>query len=142
MPDYSFPKTYRLRGQKDFDQVFAQKCRAADEWIAVYGWANELGHPRLGICASSRVGSAVKRNRWKRMIREAFRLSKAELPPGLDLVVIPQSFVCPPLQTLQASLWRLSRRLKEKVQKQKARLEREARSAKGTQKPPPSEKTS
>lgn len=132
MPDYCFPKTYRLRSQKDFDRVFSAKCRAADEWIAVYAWANELDHPRLGICASSRLGSAVYRNRWKRMIREAFRLSKWELPPGLDLVVIPQADFCPPLQTLQASLWRLSRRLKEKVQKQKARQEREARSSKGT----------
>ncbi|MCS7305019.1 MAG: ribonuclease P protein component [Thermoguttaceae bacterium] len=135
MPDYSFPKTYRLRRQKDFDRVFSAKCRAADEWIAVYAWANELDHPRLGICASSRLGNAVTRNRWKRMIREAFRLSKGRLPAGLDLVVIPQADVCPPLQTLQASLWRLSRRLKQKVQTQKARLQQEAGSDKGVEKP-------
>lgn len=125
MRDYRFPKTYRLRRQKDFDRVFAAKCRVADEWIAIYGWINELDHPRLGICASSRLGAAVRRNRWKRMIREAFRLLKWELPPGLDLVVIPQAYMCPPLQTLQSSLWRLSRRLKEKVQKKKARLQRQ-----------------
>ncbi|HOM17224.1 MAG TPA: ribonuclease P protein component [Thermoguttaceae bacterium] len=130
MPDFSFPKTYRLRGQKDFQRVFEQKCRAADGWIVLYGWANDLGHPRLGICASARLGPAVHRNRWKRLIREAFRLSKADLPAGLDLVVIPQTPDVPPLKSLQRSLWRLARHVNEKVQKQKARREREARSAK------------
>ncbi len=138
MPDYTFPKKYRLRSQKDFDRVLSANCRVGDEWIAVYAWANELDHPRLGICVSSRLGTAVIRNRWKRLIREAFRLYKWELPAGLDLVVIPQAMVYPALPTLQASLWRLSRRLKEKVQKQKARLEREARSAKGTKPASPS----
>lgn len=131
MPDFSFPKTYRLRGQKDFQRVFEQKCRAADEWIVLYGWTNDLGHPRLGICASARLGPAVRRNLWKRRIREAFRLSKAELPAGLDLVVIPQTSEVPTLNSLQRSLWRLARSVKEKVLKQKARKERETRSAKG-----------
>ncbi len=42
----------------------------------------------MGVVASRRLGGAVFRNRAKRLIREAFRLSYAELPPGLDLVVI------------------------------------------------------
>jgi len=130
MPDYSFPKSYRLRRHKDFERVFTEKCRVSDEWIVVYGEANDLGHPRLGICASAKIGSAVYRNRWKRLIREAFRLSKGDLPSGLDLVVIPQRPYFPTLRTLQRSLWRLARKLKEKVQNRKARRERETRSAK------------
>lgn len=130
MRKYSFPKTYRLRHQKEFERVFAEKCRVGNEWMAVYGWANQLGHPRLGICASTaKVGSAVHRNRWKRLIREAFRLSKEELPPGLDLIVIPETRYLPDLETLRKSLWVLARKLKEKVQKQKARTDRENRSA-------------
>ena len=33
---------------------------------------------------------AVERNRVKRLLREAFRLGKSELPIGLDLVVVPR----------------------------------------------------
>lgn len=43
---------------------------------------------RLGITASRKVGNAVQRNRAKRLLREAFRCVRAELPRGLDLVVI------------------------------------------------------
>jgi hypothetical protein len=42
----------------------------------------------LGITASRRVGNAAQRNRAKRLLREAFRCVRAELPGGLDLVVI------------------------------------------------------
>jgi ribonuclease P protein component len=43
---------------------------------------------RLGITASRKVGNAVQRNRAKRLLREAFRCIRTELPSGLDLVVI------------------------------------------------------
>jgi ribonuclease P protein component len=47
--------------------------------------------PRLGITVSRRVGSAVERNRIKRVIREWFRRERAGFAPGADLVVIARS---------------------------------------------------
>ena len=58
--------------------------------LVINGSTNELTYSRLGLSVSRKVGNAVARNRWKRLIREAFRLSCAELPVGLDLVVRPQ----------------------------------------------------
>jgi ribonuclease P protein component len=46
------------------------------------------GPARLGIVASKKTGSAVQRNRAKRLIREAFRATPELWPAGLDLVVI------------------------------------------------------
>ncbi len=43
---------------------------------------------RLGMVVSRKVGTAVKRNSVKRWIREWFRTRTAELPRGVDLVVI------------------------------------------------------
>ena len=46
------------------------------------------GSARLGITASRKVGNAVVRARAKRLIREAFRATRALWPAGIDVVVI------------------------------------------------------
>ncbi len=47
------------------------------------------GETRLGITIGRKAGRAVRRNRVRRLIREAFRAIRSELPPGLDVVVFP-----------------------------------------------------
>ena len=56
--------------------------------LTIYGRANDLAHARLGLSVSRHVGTAVRRNRIKRLIREAFRLMQHDLPRGYDLVVV------------------------------------------------------
>ena len=85
-----FPKSLRLRNSKQFQRVFAARCSASDDTLILYAATNELPHCRLGLAVSKKSGNAVVRNRWKRLIREAFRTSQAALPDGLDLVVLPQ----------------------------------------------------
>jgi len=46
---------------------------------------------RLGITVTRKVGDSVRRNRVKRLVREAFRLAPAMLPPGIDLLVIAKA---------------------------------------------------
>jgi ribonuclease P protein component len=59
--------------------------------MVVHGAENGRDYPRLGISVGrKRIRSAADRNRVKRLLREAFRLSKAELPAGVDLVVVPR----------------------------------------------------
>ena len=61
--------------------------RASDPLFMVIARQNALGHARLGLAVGVKAaGNAVNRNRIKRVVREAFRHRKQELPP-VDLVV-------------------------------------------------------
>jgi ribonuclease P protein component len=83
-----FPKSHRLFRQRDFQRVLARRCRAGDRRLVVYVADNALSFSRLGVRAGRDVGGAVARNRLKRLVREAFRLTRDRLPTGLDIVCI------------------------------------------------------
>lgn len=104
---FGFPKAYRLRTPAEFDAVFAFKRSAADGTLVVYAMPNDLPHPRLGLSVSRKNGNAVVRNRLKRLYREAFRLTRAELP-NADLILIPRRRPEPTLDEVKASLKALS----------------------------------
>ena len=86
----------RIKSADDFRRAFERRRSASDGLLVVYGIENGRDHPRLGISVSRRkIRAAHARNRVKRLIREAFRLNKAELPPGIDLVVLPKGSMAP-----------------------------------------------
>jgi ribonuclease P protein component len=83
----TFGRDRRLTHARQFQAVYAGKVRRSRGVLAVSGAPNGVGRARLGLAVGVRVGNAAKRARAKRLIREAFRLSQDDLPPGLDLVV-------------------------------------------------------
>jgi ribonuclease P protein component len=98
-----------LRHQADFARVFQAEAVASDGVLVLAGCPNQLDFSRLGLSVSRKVGSAVVRNRWKRLIREAFR--HAQLPAGFDLVARPRRGARPEARAIMASLPRLARQL-------------------------------
>ena len=118
MTDNRFPKELRVRKQAEFDRVYHARFYAADDVLIVNGCANGLSHPRLGLSVSRKVGNAVMRNRWKRRIREAFRLEKSQLPPGVDLVVRPQKGAEPDFHSIARSLPALAERIARKIRRE------------------------
>jgi len=108
---FGLPPEKRLRHQRDFDRVFEDSQHAADKVLVVLARRNELQWSRIGLVVSRKVGTAVLRNRWKRLVREAFRLQQLDLPPGLDLVVRPRRGAEPDFHSICRSLMILAKRL-------------------------------
>ena len=109
--DCGFPARHRVRHQTDFDRVFGTNAVAADPVLVMYGSRNGLPLSRLGLSVSRKVGGAVVRNRWKRLIREAFRRCRSELPAGYDFVVRPRRGAVDDYQAIRDSFPQLARRL-------------------------------
>ncbi len=78
--NFGLPKAERLRKPAEFRRVYANGKRFEGRFMTVFIAPSETPFQRLGITASRKgVGNAVMRNRAKRLLREAFRLSKSEL---------------------------------------------------------------
>ena len=83
-----FTAAERIRRRAEFQRVFDAGVRASGRLMTLVIRRNDLDVTRLGLVVSRKLGSAVRRNRLKRLAREVFRHNKIE--PGFDIVLIPR----------------------------------------------------
>ena len=79
----------RLRSTRDFREIYAARNSVRNRLLTVYYRPSPAGTSRLGLSVGRRLGGAVRRNRIKRLLREAAHRFAADLPEPVDLVVIP-----------------------------------------------------
>lgn len=115
MPDQRYPKSARLLKSAQFQLVHRSKVFAADAVLVMKGIDNEGDGTRLGLAVSKKVGNAVVRNRWKRLIREAFRKQRIEIPVGMDLVVRPKRGAICDHEQIHRSVLRLAIRIRKNL---------------------------
>ena len=88
---FRFDAAKRIKHTRDFQRVYEFRARVYNERMTVCCRPTGDGQPaRLGLSVSRKVGKAVVRVRWKRLIREAFRLQYRQIPQGFDYVVVPK----------------------------------------------------
>jgi ribonuclease P protein component len=86
-----FPRDVRIVRSSDYQALYKAGRKIYSARFVLFGRTNKIGHHRLGITVSRKVGGAVVRNRIKRLFREIFRKSLGEIPGQLDIVVNARS---------------------------------------------------
>jgi ribonuclease P protein component len=88
---FRFPKSIRLCKRYQYQRLISFDERHIGRYVIIDMRVNYLSHIRLGITASRRYGKAHIRNRFKRIVREAFRQCRHELIAGVDINVKPRT---------------------------------------------------
>jgi len=81
----------RLSSSEIFRLVYRQGRRFDADALTLYVRPNALGLSRAGVSAARGIGSAVRRNRLRRRVREALRLEGADVVRGVDMVLVPRA---------------------------------------------------
>jgi ribonuclease P protein component len=86
-----FPRAVRIVRSSDYQAIYKTGFKIHSSHFVLFSRGNTLGHSRLGITASRKVGGAVVRNRAKRMFREIFRRLFNQIPNRFDMVINAKS---------------------------------------------------
>lgn len=125
-----FPKRRRIASGDDFTAIIGKGSFATDDTLIVNALpasslrrrkpatpassagrsVEEPASGRLGVTIPRKTGNAVVRNRWKRLIREAYRLQQHDLPEGFVFVVRPRRGAVAEFARVHRSLRRLAAR--------------------------------
>jgi ribonuclease P protein component len=89
-PTGKFPKSARLLSRAHYRYLHKNSIRLFGEQISVDIRQGRTISAKLGITVSRKFGKAHERNRFKRIVREAFREIHLSLPQDLELNVVPR----------------------------------------------------
>ena len=83
----NFPKFKRLITKSDFQNLKNGSRFFISGPLIFYLKDTEQDNSRLGLAVSRKYGNAVRRNRFKRIIRDQFR--HTEFKQSVDILVVP-----------------------------------------------------
>ena len=93
MSAQTFTKEERLRKNAEFLKVRKTGKKISVEPLTLYVLKNDIGIKRLGLAVGKHLGSAAKRNKTKRILREFFRTHKTVFPETTDILIVARKCV-------------------------------------------------
>jgi len=86
--DFSFGKNLRILKESDFLRIKSRGKRRTSKNLILLKLKNQVESKRVGFIVTRKIGKANVRNKWKRYIREFFRLNKGIFPEFTDCLFI------------------------------------------------------
>ncbi|MBR5135312.1 MAG: ribonuclease P protein component [Clostridia bacterium] len=80
-----------LNQNKDFRSLYYRGRSQVSPFLVMYVRKNKFGFHRVGITSGKKLGTAVERNRCRRLIREAYRLLAPEIKGSWDIVFVART---------------------------------------------------
>ncbi len=77
-----------LKENFEFRRLYAKGRSAAGRELVLYARRRGRDTNRLGVTVSAKLGCAVRRNRVRRRLREAYRLNESRFVRGVDMVIV------------------------------------------------------
>ena len=101
-----------LKENHEFRRLYQRGASAVGGGMVVYCRKNKLGHNRLGLTASTKLGHAVVRNRCRRRLREVYRLNLPQMKKGYDIILVARGKTATaPWKELNSTFTKLCKKL-------------------------------
>ncbi len=81
-------KYLRLKKKKDFQKILKAGKRIHCGTLTLVYYPSEC--TKVAVCVGKKYGKSVRRNRIKRLLREAFRSHAENLPIACSVLLIPR----------------------------------------------------
>ena len=107
--------TTTVKKNYEFRRMYAKGKSGVSSCLVVYYRKNRLGHNRLGVTVSTKLGHAAEcckdADALRRRIREIFRLSQGKMKQGYDCIVVART------RAAHADYWELKRAFEKTCKK-------------------------
>lgn len=77
-----------LKKNVEFQRVYSARCITGNKTFTLFIRKNNLDYARVGFTITKKVGNAVTRNKFKRRLRDIYRVNYNKLKPGYDYVFV------------------------------------------------------
>lgn len=79
---------YRIKDNLEFENIINKGSKKSNSYFVIYYKERKLLFSRFGVSLSKKFGNAVKRNKYKRILREIIRNNQKKFENNYDYIII------------------------------------------------------